>query len=110
MLTIWERIKGWIALMGTVAMAFVAVALYQRKKGAQSQAVVDQAKADKADAEAAKQAVEAANKSSDAVKSTNEALSKMPDAGTQRVGDAQPGTAADWLRQNARRGPYGDGT
>lgn len=100
---IWTKIKIWLALAGWFAASIAAFFLYGRHKGAEDQAARDTASHAEADQKAAQAAAETAQKSADAVKETRDEISKMPAAGTQRVGDAVPGSAADWLRQYANR-------
>lgn len=104
------RIGRWIVGIGAVLAAFVvaiaSVFLYGRGKGKTEQAEQDKAKDAGAEQQAAQEAAAAANRSADAVRATNDEISKMPDAGTQRVGDATAGPA-DWLRTNADRDQAG---
>lgn len=107
-MTLWAWFVGtkvgrW--LVGTaLVIAGLATALFIAfKKGKHAQAKTDEAKNADAAAQSEQEAANAAKRSSDAVRATNDEISKMPDAGTQRVGDAAAGTAADWLHQHADR-------
>ena len=88
-------------------VAFGATALAMFEKGKRTQADADKAKDAEAAQRTAQEAAEAVQRSADAVRATNDEISKMPDAGTQRVGDAAAGTAAGWLRDHANRDQAG---
>lgn len=96
----------WIVGVGVVAVAIAGALAVAFVKGKHAQADTDKAKDAGAAQQAAQEAAAAANRSADAVRATNDEISKMPDAGTQRVGDATAGPA-DWLRTNANRDQAG---
>jgi gas vesicle protein len=96
------RIGRWIVGIGAVIAAIAAAVLVAFVKGKHSQADTDKAKEAGAAQQAAQEAATAVQHSADAVRATNDEISKMPDAGTQRVGDATAGPT-DWLRTHADR-------
>jgi len=105
---IWKAFLGttigrWLAGIGAVILAILALAYVAFVKGKHAQADTDKAKDAGAAQRAAREAAAAVQHSADAVRATNDEISKMPDAGTQRVGDATARTAAAWLRDNALR-------
>src|SRR5574337_748249 len=112
MIAIWTwfvgtRIGRWLVGLGVLLAALGAMALAMFEKGKHAQAAKDQAKDAEASQRAAQEAADAIQRSADAVRATNDEISKMPDAGTQRVGDAAPDSAAGWLRAHANRDQAG---
>ena len=112
LLSAWTRFVGtkfgrWIVGAALVIAGLAAALFVAFLKGEHKQAVTDAARDAKADQKAKQEAADAAKRSSDAVKETNDEISKMPDAGTQRVGDAAHDSAAGWLRDNANRDKAG---
>lgn len=97
----------WIVGIGVFLAAIAAACLYWFERGKRTQATKDKAKDAEASQRAAQEAADAAQRSADAVRATNDEISKLPDAGTQRVGDAAPDTAAGWLREHADRDQAG---
>lgn len=95
---VWEKVGKWMALLGALATAIFAALEYGKHEGKQQQADADAAKS-------AKQQVQQAQAVTDAAKTRSEVdneTAKLPDAGTQRIGDAKPGTAAGELQSWTR--------
>jgi hypothetical protein len=92
-----------LAAIGGFLLALAVFAFYVWRKATQHQADKDEAKDAAVNAQQAKEAAEAVQRSADAVKETNDEIAKMPDAGTQRVADAAPDSAAGWLHDHANR-------
>jgi gas vesicle protein len=95
-------IGRWIVGIGAVIVAVAAAVLVAFVKGKHAQADTDKTKDAGAAQQAAQEVATAVQHSADAVRATNDEISKMPDAGTQRVGDATAGPT-DWLRTHADR-------
>lgn len=93
----------WIVGIGAALAAIGALVAVSFLKGKHAQAATDKAKDAEAAQRAAQEAAAAVQHSADAVRATNDEISKMPNAGTQRVGDAEPDSAAGWLREHATR-------
>lgn len=93
----------WIIGLGAVllalALAIGAAFLKGHSKGKAEQADADKTKDAQSLAEAAQNAVQRVN---DAQEIEN-AIAKQPDAGTQQVGTALPGTSAGELREHWMR-------
>jgi type VI protein secretion system component VasK len=112
MLSAWTwfigtKVGRWIIGAALVIGALAVAALEMFEKGKRAQAKTDADKDAAADQRAKQEASDAAKRSSDAVRATNDEISKMPNAGTQRVGDAAADSAAGWLRDNANRDQAG---
>ena len=110
--TVWRwflstALGRWIAGIGAVLLGVLALAYTAFLKGKRTQAAKDKAKDAEASQRAAQEAADAIQRSADAVRATNDEISKMPDAGTQRVGDAAADSAAGWLRAHADRDQAG---
>jgi hypothetical protein len=101
------KVGRWIAGIGAVVVAMLGLFAVGWLKGRKHEAEADQAKDAAVNAQQAKEIAEAVQRSADAVKETNDEIAKMPDAGTQRVADAAPDSAAGWLRANANRDQAG---
>jgi len=100
------KIGRWIVGITLVIGGLAAALFVAFLKGKEHQADADKAKDAEASQQAVKEAAAAVQQSADAVRATNDEISKMPDAGTQRVGDAVAGPA-EWLRDNANRDKAG---
>src|SRR6185437_7214119 len=93
---IWKAFLGttigrWLVGSGVVILAALGLAAVAFVKGKHAQADTDAAKDAGAAQRAAQEAADAVQHSADAVRATNDEISKMPDAGTQRIGDATAG-------------------
>jgi hypothetical protein len=93
----------WIAGIGLTVVVAAGLLYVAFRKGKHAQADTDKAKDAEAAQRAAQEAAATLQRSADAVRQTHDEVSKMPDAGTQRVGDAAPDSAAGWLREHATR-------
>lgn len=100
---IGTKVGRWIVGLVLVIAGLVAALFVAFLKGKHSQVKTDDATAAQAQVDTVQASLDAANHSADAVKVTHEEVSKMPDAGIQRVGDAAAGTAAGWLHDHANR-------
>jgi len=100
------KIGRWIVGLSVTLAALAAALFVAFLKGKEHQAGADKAKDAAASQQAVQEAAAAVQQSADAVRATNDEISKMPDAGTQRVGDATAGPA-QWLRDNANRDQAG---
>lgn len=110
--TLWAwfistKVGRALIVLGAIIAAGLATYGAGWLKGRKHEAEADQAKDAAEQVEAVQAANDAANRSADAVRQTHEEVAKMPDAGTQRVADAAPDSAAGWLRANANRDQAG---
>jgi hypothetical protein len=88
---LWARLYGWVMALGALVAAVGAAWLYGRHQG--KEAAQDKAAAESAQANARAQ--------HDRNEVDNE-TAKLPDAPPQKVGDADPDTAAGRLRDWTR--------
>lgn len=98
MSVLWARFVAWagkwLALAGAAVLALAGVAVWAFRHGFEQAEA--KAKAEQAEQDAARAKVDA--KAAQDRQEVNDAIQKLPDAPTQRVGDAQAGTAAGKLR------------
>lgn len=90
------RLKVWAAAIGAVLLAVGLAVLEGMRRGRRIQRDADQAEQAAVDRQAAEQSIHARE-----VRDHVDAeISRLPDATPQRVGDADPGTAAGRLRDD----------
>lgn len=93
---LWARAGVWLALAGAVIVAVLVAFLTGKHKG-QDAGLADAAQQAIRDARAAQQATQDAAKTRADVEAKTAAL---PDAPAQKVGDADPATAAGKLKDS----------
>lgn len=96
MITLWLKLKGWLIGAGAFVLLVLSAWLLGRSKGKAAQKATDDAQQAKANAQAAQQ-VQQVQESRHETDAENAAL---PDAGPQKVADADPATAAGRLRDD----------
>lgn len=95
---LWARLYGWVMALGALVAAVGAAWLYGRHQGKEAQ----EDKQAVADAQANAQAQHDRNE-------VDNETAKLPDAPPQKVGDADPNTAAGRLRDDGWLRDDGDG-
>lgn len=96
LLTLWTKLKLWLAIAAAVLVALGATWVAGRRRGAQTQQQADEAKQAQANLQAAQQRA-------DAQETRNEVeaeVQELPAAPPQTVATADPATAAGKLRDD----------
>lgn len=93
-MTIWLKLRGWLYGLIAAAGLMLAAWLLGRQKGKQSgEADAQAARNDAANAQAKAEQMEARHE-------VDAEVAKLPEAGPQKVADADPATAAGKLRDD----------
>ena len=92
----WSKFWGWMCAVGVVIVAFGSAYLAGMRKGEdKQQAKVDEAKQEAYEAKQVQEIVEARHE-------IDVKVQALPEVPAQRIGDADPSTAAGMLRQITR--------
>lgn len=90
------KVKAWIIALSAALLSIGLAVLYGLRKGKNWQKGVDDAREAQANVQAAQQA----RKAQESRNETDQRVAATPDKGPQRVGDADPDTAAGHLRDD----------
>lgn len=96
---LWAKVWKYVAAFGALIAAIAGIYLSGRRKG---KAAAEQAEAAR-DAQANAQAAQDIIKTQESRHETDAEVQRLPDAPAQRVGDADPDTAAGKLRDGWTR-------
>lgn len=104
LISLWGNVKAWLAAVVVAVAAAAAAYLLGRRKGASDAAAQAQLqqRAERAENQAA--AAEAAAQHAEVRRDVESESTPLPDPGPQRVGDADPASAAGRLRDDGWTG------